>query len=583
MMMMMMMNGTTKQKRKANTSYVILFTSWLLLAVAIVTVHHVITRKIIFCSALQHPHTNYLHHRNFQVRRRREHQRQPSTKKTTRAAAVAAETTTTSKDNNSIEYRQLYPQSTSQMNGTMITEDGKHTLYYEIHGHGKLKSLFLHGGPGSGCYPNHARFFDPTRYSVVLVDQRGSGRSIPKGSVINNTLSYLVDDCEVLRKHLSISEWDVILGGSWGTTLAVAYAQTYPTAMKSLLLRGICTLRPSEVDWLFNANCGSASKLTESWKNFSDGVNIDVDVDVDDDSQEYNDGRDILHAYYDRLMINVDNTTTDDDDDAIDNNSIRLAAAKSWMMWEMAASSSYQTNQSADDNTYDKDKDIVLVSRPDNNGRNSCSWLFENRNGEEVYDYLQSSPETIVSQLRQGIVEDRKGLSKSHNNNKGPTRTSGPRQTRLIDSIVSPSLVVRTNNENSKNDNNTNIFRLPSDYIPAQAMLTCYYSVNDVFVMGNRYQNLLSKESCSQFNEELKIIGIHGGNDPICPPDTALDLNSNCLSLNINIELRVPIKSGHSMYDPAIMHELILATDKLADEFLLSDDSIQSQNITNCK
>jgi len=101
--------------------------------------------------------------------------------------------------------------------------------------------------------------------------------------------------------------------------------------------------------------------------------------------------------------------------------------------------------------------------------------------------------------------------------------------------------------------------------------------------MGSRYKNLLSKESCSQFSEELKIIGIQGGLDPICPPDTAIDLNSNCVSLNINMELRIPINSGHSMYDPAIMHELIQATDKLAHEILLSHDAIQYQNETKCE
>jgi len=108
--------------------------------------------------------------------------------------------------------------------------------------------LFLHGGPGAGCSPEHRRFFDPKYYRIVLFDQRGAGRSTPHGEVTNNTTAHLVSDIEALRDLLNISSWHVF-GGSWGSTLALAYAQTHPQPCLSLTLRGIFLLRASEVEW----------------------------------------------------------------------------------------------------------------------------------------------------------------------------------------------------------------------------------------------------------------------------------------------------------------------------------------------
>jgi proline iminopeptidase len=108
--------------------------------------------------------------------------------------------------------------------------------------------LFLHGGPGAGCSPEHRRFFDPKYYRIVLFDQRGAGRSTPHGEVTNNTTAHLVSDIEALRHLLNIPVWHVF-GGSWGSTLALAYAQAHPHSCLSLTLRGIFLLRASEVDW----------------------------------------------------------------------------------------------------------------------------------------------------------------------------------------------------------------------------------------------------------------------------------------------------------------------------------------------
>jgi len=108
--------------------------------------------------------------------------------------------------------------------------------------------LFLHGGPGAGCSPEHRRFFDPKHYRIVLFDQRGAGRSTPHGEVTNNTTTHLVSDIEALRNLLNVPVWHVF-GGSWGSTLALAYAQTHPQPCLSLTLRGIFLLRASEVEW----------------------------------------------------------------------------------------------------------------------------------------------------------------------------------------------------------------------------------------------------------------------------------------------------------------------------------------------
>lgn len=124
--------------------------------------------------------------------------------------------------------------------------------------------LFLHGGPGAGCSPEHRRFFDPKYYRIVLFDQRGAGRSTPHGEVTNNTTAHLVSDIEALRHLLQIPVWHVF-GGSWGSTLALAYAQAHPQRCLSLTLRGIFLLRASEVDWFVR---GLRHFAPQAWEQF---------------------------------------------------------------------------------------------------------------------------------------------------------------------------------------------------------------------------------------------------------------------------------------------------------------------------
>ena len=124
-----------------------------------------------------------------------------------------------------------------------------HEIYYEICGNPNGKPVvFLHGGPGSGCNPTQRRFFDPNYYRIILIDQRGCGRSKPQGSTEQNTTDDLVNDINAIRKALNIDKW-LVFGGSWGSTLALAYAIKYPSHVTGLILRGVFLSRPSELDW----------------------------------------------------------------------------------------------------------------------------------------------------------------------------------------------------------------------------------------------------------------------------------------------------------------------------------------------
>ncbi len=148
--------------------------------------------------------------------------------------------------------RDLYPPIEPYVSGRLAVDD-IHSVYWEECGNPDgVPVVFLHGGPGGGCSATSRRFFDPARYRIVLFDQRGAGRSTPNGEVRNNTTAHLVADMETLRRQRGIGQWHVF-GGSWGSTLALAYAQEFPTAASSLTLRGIFLMRHAEIRWLFEA------------------------------------------------------------------------------------------------------------------------------------------------------------------------------------------------------------------------------------------------------------------------------------------------------------------------------------------
>jgi proline iminopeptidase len=200
--------------------------------------------------------------------------------------------------------RTLYPPIEPYDQGTLAVSD-LHTLYYEQSGNPDGKPVvFLHGGPGGGTKADYRQYFDPEAYRIVLFDQRGSGRSTPHASLEENTTWHLVSDIERLREHLGIDKW-VVFGGSWGSTLSLAYAETHPDRALALVLRGIFLCRPKEIQWFYQQ--GADSIFPDL---FEDYISV-----IPEDERG-----DVVSAFYRRL-------TSDDEE-------TRLAAAKAWSQWE---------------------------------------------------------------------------------------------------------------------------------------------------------------------------------------------------------------------------------------------------------
>ncbi len=142
----------------------------------------------------------------------------------------------------------------------------EHQIYVEQCGNPSgIPVIFLHGGPGSGCRPPHRSFFDPKRYHIILFDQRGCGRSRPLGELVDNTTADLIQDMEVIRKHIGIKEW-LVFGGSWGATLALAYAHHFTERVSGLILRGVFLARQQDIDWVYSES-GAAKIFPEAWHN----------------------------------------------------------------------------------------------------------------------------------------------------------------------------------------------------------------------------------------------------------------------------------------------------------------------------
>lgn len=168
------------------------------------------------------------------------------------------------------ELRTLYPPVEPYDHGMLAVSDG-HEIYWETCGNPDGKPVvFLHGGPGGGCVPDFRRYFNPDKYRIVLFDQRGCGRSRPHASepdadLSSNTTWHLVEDIEQLREHLGIDAWQVF-GGSWGSTLALSYAETHTSRVTELVLRGIFTLRKSEIDWFYQD--GASHLFPDAWEEY---------------------------------------------------------------------------------------------------------------------------------------------------------------------------------------------------------------------------------------------------------------------------------------------------------------------------
>ena len=168
-------------------------------------------------------------------------------------------------DTSTSPQRQLYP-PIEPFNHGFMSVSGGHEIYWEQCGNPKGKPVvFAHGGPGGGCSANCRQFFDPEAYHIILFDQRGAGRSRPFASLDHNTTWDLVSDMELLRKELRIEKW-LVFGGSWGSTLALAYAETHPAVVTELVLRGIFTLRQNELSWFYEDCNGASMIFPDAWE-----------------------------------------------------------------------------------------------------------------------------------------------------------------------------------------------------------------------------------------------------------------------------------------------------------------------------
>jgi len=164
--------------------------------------------------------------------------------------------------------RELFPEITPYETG-VLPLDGEHVMYWEQSGNPNgAPVLFLHGGPGAGTTPTHRRFFDPSHYRIILFDQRGSGKSTPAASIEDNTTGHLIADIEYLRETLKIEQW-LVFGGSWGSTLGLAYAQAHAGRCRGLILRGVFLCGAEEIDWFLY---GMGRFFPEAWRNFAAAV-----------------------------------------------------------------------------------------------------------------------------------------------------------------------------------------------------------------------------------------------------------------------------------------------------------------------
>ncbi|KNC85849.1 proline iminopeptidase [Sphaeroforma arctica JP610] len=206
--------------------------------------------------------------------------------------------------------RGLYPPIEPYMS-EMIQMDDIHNVYWEVCGNKEGKPvIFCHGGPGGGCSSFDRQWFNPDKYMIVLFDQRGAGRSTPHANLENNTTQHLIADMEVIRKKLGIEKWQVF-GGSWGSTLSLAYAEEHPDKVTELVLRGIFTLRRSELETFYDNKGGIQHLFPEAWEGFVKPIPVE-------------ERDDMIAAYGKRLFS--------------DDEHVRLTCAKAWSQWEGATS-----------------------------------------------------------------------------------------------------------------------------------------------------------------------------------------------------------------------------------------------------
>ena len=252
-------------------------------------------------------------------------------------------------------------------------EKDNHRIYYEQCENPDGKpAVFLHGGPGGGGSTQVRRFFDPDKYHVVIFDQRGCGRSLPHGCLENNTTWDLVEDIENLKVKLGIKQW-LVFGGSWGSTLALAYSQTYPDSVSEMVLRGIFMLRKKELDWFYQY--GASNIFPEAWQKFIEPI-------------EHNERDDLMAAYHKIFLSN--------------NEEKKLNAAIAWSRWEGSTSSlSYNPDMA---NSFSDPKFALAFALIENHYFVNKGFLeHENQLIESGINIIRDIP-TVIVQGRYDIV-----------------------------------------------------------------------------------------------------------------------------------------------------------------------------------
>ncbi|EFJ45968.1 hypothetical protein VOLCADRAFT_105760 [Volvox carteri f. nagariensis] len=442
--------------------------------------------------------------------------------------------------------------------GYLRVDGGLHDLYYEVHGHEDgAPAVVVHGGPGAGSYLNHTRFFDLNLYKVVLLDQRACGRSTPRGRLVGNNTNALVSDLDALRQHLSIDRW-LLFGGSWGVALSLAYALTHPHRVTAMILRGVCAMRQQEIDWMYGGGAGALKPW--AWQRFLDHL--------DPEERKFP-----LMGYYRRLLSK--------------DVCVRDAAAQSWLEWEMSvgfASNSQLLDWDGGQWSYQTFPTPLTSRSPPRPARPSPASspaphkpiLHEQAN-------IHSTPRSVrgVSELKKQTPWFTAGK---------PAHLPGEHMAALLQEGLSfrgdPSMPSTT----------------------AQAMLECHYSVHGGFLRGRgasvapqdpqmnsakaaRAKNIpVAAASDGSLTlggsghelpllervhnlSHIPAIAVQGQMDLVCPAITAFDLHNAWPEL----QLRFVPGAGHSMYDPAITHELVEATALMYDVMRNARDNVNAR------
>jgi proline iminopeptidase len=277
----------------------------------------------------------------------------------------------------------LYPPLTPYRSGHMAVGHG-HEVYWEECGNPMGRPVvFLHGGPGGGCSPNARRLFDPRRYRIILMDQRGCGRSTPHAETAHNFLADLVADVAQLRLLMNVQKW-LLCGGSWGCTLALAYAKQYSQHVSGMVLRGVFAAQDHELDWLYKAG-GASRVFRREWQDFVSAIQMHAPIDEKNSAHMAGQSSALLKAY-DKVLQEGTKAQV-------------LAMARAWCTWEDALSSVYPSDLvNASQAGHEEDLQCLAMAKisahmfandPDLGSRGNIV-------PESANDFLQNIPGIIV-------------------------------------------------------------------------------------------------------------------------------------------------------------------------------------------